>query len=123
MCLCLCLTLLTLSIGTCTEAVVPLQKGVPFTPPTDGLFFTEEEAKLEYQQKHTFRARMELAEETLELREDQIEKMYESFMGYIQATEKKDALLSDRISSLEAQNDTIKVGAVVLLLLGVFGVI
>lgn len=66
---------------------------------------------------------MELAEETLELREDQIEKMYESFMGYIQATEKKDALLSDRISSLEAQNDTIKVGAVVLLLLGVFGVI
>ena len=100
-----------------------MQKGVPFTPQTDGLFFTEEEARLEYQQKHTFRARMEFAEETLERRDDQIEKMYESFMGYIQTTEQKDAIQSARISSLEAQNDIIKAGGVVLLLLRMFGVI
>jgi hypothetical protein len=100
-----------------------LQKGVPFTPATDGLFFTEEEARSELQQKYTFRARAELAEETLERRDDQIEKMYESIMDYIKTSEQKDAIQSARISSLEAQNDIFKAGGVVLLVLKLFEVI
>lgn len=112
------LTLLTLtsillplifSFASSAYAVEVVQKGVPFTPQEDGLYFTEAEARTIYRQKLEAEMRVELAESTLARRDEQMEVLYNEFKDYIKvSTDKEEALVSEQ-STLKQETNVLKV--------------
>lgn len=112
------LTLLTLtsillplifSFASSAYAVEVVQKGVPFTPQEDGLYFTEAEARTIYRQKLEAEMRVELAESTLARRDKQMEVLYNEFKDYIKvSTDKEEALVSEQ-STLKQETNVLKV--------------
>ena len=112
------LTLLTLtsillplifSFASSAYAVEVVQKGVPFTPQEDGLYFTEAEARTIYRQKLEAEMRVELAESTLARRDEQMEMLYNEFKDYIKvSTDKEEALVSEQ-STLKQETNVLKV--------------
>ncbi len=86
-----------------------VQKGVPFTPQKDGLYFTEAEARTIYRQKLEAEMRVELAESTLARRDEQMEVLYNEFKDYIKvSTDKEEALVSEQ-STLKQETNVLKV--------------
>ena len=86
-----------------------VQKGVPFTPQEDGLYFTEAEARTIYRQKLEAGMRVELAESTLARRDEQMEVLYNEFKDYIKvSTDKEEALVSEQ-STLKQETNVLKV--------------
>ena len=112
------LTLLTLtsillplifSFASSAYAVEVVQKGVPFTPQEDGLYFTEAEARTIYRQKLEAELRAELAEDTLARRDEQMNMLYNEFKDYIKvSTDKEEALVSEQ-STLKQETNVLKV--------------
>lgn len=86
-----------------------VQKGVPFTPQEDGLYFTEAEARTIYRQKLEAEMRVELAESTLARRDKQMEVLYNEFKDYMKvSTDKEEALVSEQ-STLKQETNVLKV--------------
>ncbi len=90
-------------------AVEVVQKGVPFTPQSDGLYFTEAEARIIYRQKLEAEMRMELAESTLARRDEQMEVLYNEFKDYMQTAKEKDELRDQEARVLKQEGNTLKV--------------
>jgi hypothetical protein len=106
---------------TCTAlAVVPLPEGVPFTPDEPGLFFTESEARMEYQQKHTAIEQLELALDVIETRDEMFERLNKEFEDYVKADKKEDAVINDKINKLERQNKILSWASILILAAAAF---
>lgn len=112
------LTLLTLtsillplifSFASSAYAVEVVQKGVPFTPQEDGLYFTEAEARTIYRQKLEAEMRVELAESTLARRDKQMEVLYNEFKDYIKVSTDKEEVLVSEQSTLKQETNVLKV--------------
>ena len=100
---------LIFSFASSAYAVEVVQKGVPFTPQSDGLYFTEAEARIIYRQKLEAEMRMELAESTLARRDEQMEVLYNEFKDYIKvSTDKEEALVSEQ-RTLKQEASVLKV--------------
>ena len=100
---------LIISMASTAYAVEVVQKGVPFTPQSDGLYFTEAEARIIYRQKLEAELRAELAEDTLARRDEQMEVLYNEFKDYMQiSTDKEEALVSEQ-RTLKQEASVLKV--------------
>jgi Mg2+ and Co2+ transporter CorA len=100
---------LILSTATLVQGVEVLYQGIPYTPQTSGLFFTEEEAREEYRQKQTAVRQLELANSVIDRRDSMIESMYEEFMLYAKATGQKEDAYESKIKAVETENTLLKI--------------
>lgn len=106
---------------TCTAlAVTPLPEGVPFIPDEPGLFFTESEARMEYQQKHTAIEQLNLALDVIETRDEMIERLNKEFEDYVKLDQEEDAAINKRIGELERRNKILSWASILILAVAAF---
>ena len=93
-----------LIVTSTAMGVTTLSKGEPFIPPEDGLYFTEKEARMEYQQKHTALEKVDYLEGLVMSQDEMIEALRDEFSEYRSADEKIGKAYETKITGLERQN-------------------